>query len=244
MPAKKSLGGRFKRYVESDLIASVRWNSRLLVIVGLAFICFIALGAAAGSKRESSLSRVIRGQAEPRLEKMENEAIGLGYGPDLATRVIVNNVSLALEVVGLGIGLGVYPAFILALNGLILGYLPFYVAARLEDFSALNFLSLILPHGLIELLALVIVVACGIKLGIAAANALARRKLEPLKQAGRDVANLLPASLILFAASGLVEGFISPLYGPYVGYAKITLGLALFAVALAWLCGWFKRGGR
>lgn len=244
MPAKKSLGGRFKRYAKLDLIASVRRNSKLLALVGLAFACFIALGAIAGSKKESSLGRVIKGEAEPRLERMENEAIGVGYGLDLATRVIVNNASLALEVVGLGIGLGIYPAFILALNGLVLGYLPFYVATRLGDFSTLNFLSLILPHGLIELLALVIAIACGIKLGIAAAKALARREPGPLKLAGQDVANLLPASLILLVASGLVEGFISPLYGPYIGYAKITLGFVLFAAALVWLCGWFRRGGR
>jgi uncharacterized membrane protein SpoIIM required for sporulation len=240
MRAKKSLGGRFERYVKYDLTASVRRNSRLLAIVGVAFICFIALGAAAGSKRESSLGRAIRGQAEPRLERVENEAIGVGYGLDLAIRVVVNNASLALEVAGLGIGLGIYPAFVLALNGLVLGYLPFYVEAKLGSFSALNFLSLILPHGLIELLALVIAVACGLRLGIAAANALARKELEPLRLAGRDVADLLPASLLLLVVSGLVEGFISPLHGPHLGYAKIALGVVLFGGGLIWLCGWYQ----
>ncbi|MCS7132036.1 MAG: hypothetical protein NZ934_04855, partial [Hadesarchaea archaeon] len=81
-------------------------------------------------------------------------------------------------------------------------------------------------------------------LGIAAVDALSGRKLEPLRDAGRDIANLLPASLILLIVSGLVEGFISPLSGPYVVYAKVVLGSALFVAALAWLCGWFRPGGR
>ncbi|MCS7131558.1 MAG: stage II sporulation protein M, partial [Hadesarchaea archaeon] len=137
MPIRKSLAKRFERYVKLDLNASARRNSRFLALVGLAFICFIALGAAAGSKKEGLLGRAVRDEVEPRLERMENETIGVSYGLDLATRVIANNTSLALEVVGLGIGLGVYPAFILALNGLVIGYLPFYVAARLRDFSTL-----------------------------------------------------------------------------------------------------------
>ncbi len=241
MPAKRSLSRRFRHYAEVDFVLSLHRNARLLVIVSIAFVCTIALGVAAGIWRESSAGRAIRGEVEPELEQMENEVQGISYGFEFTAYVISNNILATIEIVGLGVLFGIFPIFAIIMNGLVLGYIPFYVT----NFSALKFFSMILPHGLIELSAFMIAITCGLRLGIASAKALVQKdKLAPLKAAGRDVVNMLPVVFILLIAAGFIEGFISPLSGAGIEYVKIALGFTLFAAMLFLFMGRPKRVGR
>jgi len=241
MPAKRSLRWRFRHYAEVDFVRSLHRNARLLAIVSIAFACAIALGVAAGIWRESAAGRAIREEVEPELEQMENELQGISYGFEFTAYVISNNAIAIIEIVGLGILFGIFPIFALVINGLVLGYVPFYIT----DFSALKFFSAILPHGLIELSALMIAITCGLRLGIASAKAFVQEdRLAPLKAAGRDVVNMLPVVFILLIAAGFIEGFISPLSGAGIGYVKIALGFTLFAAMLFWFIGRPKRVGR
>jgi stage II sporulation protein M len=190
MPKKKSFSRRLRHFAEVDFIRSLHRNSRLLAIVSIAFACTIALGVAAGIWRESTAGRAIRGEVEPELEQMENEVRRISYGFEFTAYVISHNAFLTIEIVGLGIIFGIFPIFAMIMNGLVLGYFPFYVA----DFSALKFFSTIFPHGLIELSAFMIAITCGLRLGMASAKALVQKdKLTPLRKAGRDALNMLPA---------------------------------------------------
>lgn len=245
MPVKMSLGRRFGRYLAVDFTKSLHRNFRLLTLITVAFVCVIAVGALAGIYEESAAGRVIREEVEPKLERIENEASKISYGLELAAHVIANNVPIAVEIVGLGLVFGIFPVFVLIINGLVLGYLPFYLAGRATDFSSLEFFSVILPHGLIELSAILIAATCGIRLGIGAAKALIKRgDFIDLKAAGRDVTNLLPASLMLLVIAGFVEGFISPVGGPGIEYVKLVLSAALFSLMLFWFSGGIRRVGR
>jgi len=240
MPAKKSLSRRFMHYAEVDFVRSLHRNARLLVIVSIAFVCTIALGVAAGIWRESAAGRAIREEVEPELEQMENEVQGISYGFEFTAYIISNNVLATIEIVGLGVLFGIFPIFAIITNGLVLGYVPFY----LTNFSALRFFSMILPHGLIELSALMIAITCGLRLGMASAKALVQEdRLAPIKAAGRDVVNMLPVVFILLIAAGFIEGFISPLSGAGIEYVKIALGFTLFAAMLSWFVKRPKRVG-
>jgi stage II sporulation protein M len=204
----------------------------------------IALGAIAGIFRESAAGQAIGGEAERNLQRMEKEARGVSYGLELAGHVILNNSIAAIEIVGLGLIFGIFPAFAIFINGLVLGYFPFYLAGKYADFSALKFLSVILPHGLIELPAILIAITCGLRLGIASVRALTQKdRLAPLRAAGRDVANMLPIAFMLLLLAGFVEGFISPLVGAGVEYIKIAFALSLFALMLRWFSRKPRRGG-
>ena len=241
MPAKRSLGQRFRRYAEVDFVRSLHRNVRLLAVASIAFVCMIALGAAAGIWRESVAGRAIREGVEPELQQMENEVQEISNVFEFTAHVISNNVLATIQIVGFGIAFGFFPIFALILNGLVIGYFPFY----LTGFSALEFFSVILPHGLIELSALLIAITCGLRLGIASAKALVQEdRLTPLRAAGRDVANMLPVVFILLIAAGFIEGFISPLGGAGIEYVKIALGFTLFAAMLSWFAGKPKRVGR
>lgn len=241
MPAKRPLSQRFRRYAQVDFVRSLHRNVRLLAVVSVAFCCMIALGAAAGIWGESAAGRAIREGVEPELQEMENEVQGISYGFEFTAHVISNNVIATIQIVGLGVLLGIFSIFALIMNGLLIGYIPFY----LSDFSALKFFGAIIPHGLIELSALMIAVTCGLRLGMASTRALVQEdRLSPLRAAGRDVVNLLPVVFLLLIAAGFIEGFISPLSGRGIEYVKIVLGLALFAAMLYWFAGKTRRFGR
>ena len=241
MPSKRSLSKRFRRYAEVDFVQSLHRNARLLAIVSIAFICMIALGVAAGIWRESGAGRAIREGVEPELQQMENEVRETSNVFEFTAQIISNNVLATVQIIGLGVLFGLFPIFALIMNGLVLGYVPFYVTG----FSALEFFSKIIPHGLIELSALMIAITCGLRLGIASAKALVQKdRLAPLRAAGRDVVNMLPAVFILLIAAGFIEGFISTLGGAGIEYVKIVLGFTLFAAMLSWFIRKPKRFGR
>jgi uncharacterized membrane protein SpoIIM required for sporulation len=241
VPAKKSLSRRLRRYVEVDFLLSLHRNARLLAIVVAVFIFTIALGVVAGIWKQSAPGRAVRSEVEPDLRQMENEVRGISNVPDFTAHIISNNLLASVEIVGFGVFLGIFPIFALAINGLVLGYVYFYVS----DITPLRFFSVILPHGLIELSALMIAITCGLRLGIACLMALAQEdKRTPLRNAGRDVVNMLPVVFLLLIIAGFIEGFISPLAGTAIAYAKIALGLTLFGAVLYWFTRTPKRVGR
>lgn len=246
MAAKKSLGRRFRRYVDTDFLRSLHRNARLLMIVVAVFVFTIALGVAAGIWKQSAPGRAVRSQVEPDLRQMENEVNqmeneGRINVPDFTAHIISNNLLASVEIVVFGVFFGIFPIFALAINGLVLGYVYFYVS----DITPLKFFSVILPHGLIELSALMIAITCGLRLGIASLTALAQEdKRTPLRNAGRDVVNMLPVVFLLLIIAGFIEGFISPLAGTAIAYAKIALGLTLFGAMLYWFTRTPKRFGR
>jgi uncharacterized membrane protein SpoIIM required for sporulation len=246
MAAKKTISQRFRRYVEIDFLQSLHRNARLLAIVVAVFVFTIVLGVVAGIWKQSAPGRAVRGEVEPDLRQMENEVNqmennGRIINPDFTAHIISNNLLASVEIVGFGVFLGIFPIFALAINGLVLGYVYFYVS----DITPLGFFSVILPHGLIELSALMIAITCGLRLGIASLTALARKdKRTPLRNAGRDVVNMLPVVFLLLIIAGFIEGFISPLGGTLVAYAKIVLGLTLFGAVLYWFTRTPKRVGR
>ncbi|MFT9487116.1 MAG: stage II sporulation protein M [Tepidibacillus sp.] len=79
--------------------------------------------------------------------------------------IFVNNMRLAFLMISLGILFGIYPMFLLFMNGLFIGYI---LKSLLEAGQTVRFAILgILPHGILELSAIIIAAAFGMKLGFA-----------------------------------------------------------------------------
>jgi stage II sporulation protein M len=79
--------------------------------------------------------------------------------------IFFNNTIKSILVMYLGGLLPVIPVFFLAVNGMILGYLFSSVAASGENVVML-FIKGILPHGIIELPAIIIACAFGLRFGV------------------------------------------------------------------------------
>jgi stage II sporulation protein M len=86
--------------------------------------------------------------------------------PGLAFFLIIflNNAIKSALVIYMGALLGIFPALFLVLNGMVLGYLYQFIGAQGEN-AALVFLKGVLPHGIIEIPAVLLASAFGLKFG-------------------------------------------------------------------------------
>jgi uncharacterized membrane protein SpoIIM required for sporulation len=141
-----------------------------------------------------------------------------------ATEVFVNNVQVAVLAFAGGILLCVPTAILLAVNGANLG-----MAAGL--FAAANasarFWGLILPHGLLELTAVVVAGAAGLRLGWAVIDPGDRPRGEALAEEGRRSVVVVLGLVAAFAVAGLIEGFVTGSALPT--YVRVGIGVVVEA---------------
>jgi uncharacterized membrane protein SpoIIM required for sporulation len=127
--------------------------------------------------------------------------------PTAAATFATNNLSVAVGSALSGLALGVPAGVSLLFNGALLG-----VLGRLEAVPA-ELLAFVVPHGVVEIPALVVAGALGLSLGAtgwrAARGRIGRRALaDSLEEAFW----VLVGVAALLAVAGLVEGFVSPYY--------------------------------
>jgi stage II sporulation protein M len=121
-----------------------------------------AVGIFVGYEYSASFADYLQGG----LEKLRpiNDFVNTKNNPQLWLFIIIflNNASIAIMVIFLGMIFGLLPLFMLVSNGMILGY-----ALTLNTTSSTGMLVLkgILPHGIFEISAILIACAYGLKLG-------------------------------------------------------------------------------
>jgi uncharacterized membrane protein SpoIIM required for sporulation len=170
-----------------------------------------------------------------RLEKQQGEYRGnftfaLSQSPLFAAIIIGNNIKVAIMGFALGALCCVPGLFLLVYNGRMLGTLSGLVW---NGGYLVGFYSLILTHGVLELTAICISTAAGLKLGWAliAPGRLART--DALRLAASDAFGLLGGSILMLVIAGVIEAFITPHFGSTTRWSvAIGTGL-LFAVYVA-----------
>jgi len=124
-----------------------------------------------------------------------------------ALKVWTNNVWVAAQSLALGAFLGVGTLYVLFLNavnlgvdgGLMIGY-----------GKAAEFFTLILPHGMLELSAVFLAAAAGLRLGWTIIDPGPRRRAEALAEEGRATVTIVLGLVVVLAASGAIEAFVTP----------------------------------
>jgi uncharacterized membrane protein SpoIIM required for sporulation len=174
-----------------------------------------------------------------RLEHQHGEYRGnftftVGESPLAALAIIGNNVSIAAQCFGLGALLCLPVLLMLVYNGRMLGTLTGLMLSR---GYFIDFYSLIMTHGVIELTAICIAAGGGLVLGWAmiAPGALSRR--DALRQSSGDAFGLLAGSVAMLIVAGLIEAHVTPHFPAIVRWT----------VALASACaliGYFGFAGR
>jgi uncharacterized membrane protein SpoIIM required for sporulation len=150
------------------------------------------------------------------------ERFGHGANPLLSSFVTVNNIRVALAAFALGITFGVGTLYVLLVNGTMLGA---YTGAYAKSGVAGAFWMTILPHGALELSAIVIAGGAGLLVGYALwcpGQRTRRRALrEEAVRAVRLAAGLVPA----FIVAGAYEGLLTP-SDAIAQKWKVALGVA------------------
>ncbi|CAM3834757.1 stage II sporulation protein M [Isoptericola cucumis] len=210
------------RFVAVDVPAAlyrIRWWS-LAVIVGC-----LAIGVVSGvwvATQPEALAAM--GTPSEREEYVQN-AFASYYDPgaSFAAMVWTNNAWIAAQCVGLGIT-GVWPVWVLLQNAVSVGATGGMMAAY-DELDV--FLQLIAPHGLLELTAVFVAGAAGLRIFWTWVDPGPRRRVVALAQEGRALITVAVGLAGALALSGLVEGFVTGSALPW--WLKIAIG----ALALA-----------
>ncbi len=141
----------------------------------------------------------------------------------LSSSLMTNNVQVAFLAAAGGIVGGLGTALVLVFNGVFLGS----VFALYDAHGAGSLLWVfVLPHGVLELTAIVISGAAGLVLARAIVAPGRRTRVRALRDEGPAVLSLVGGAGMLLILAGLIEGFVSP--------ARIDATLKLaFAAAVA-----------
>ena len=208
------------------------WDARRFVVVAalLTFLPVAAIGvwiANSDAALEASAPDALR-------EAYINEDFESYYSSapagQFATEVTVNNIQVSIFAFAAGIALCVGTAFILVFNGANLGVaLGLFAAAGEQP----KFWGLILPHGLLELTAVVIAGAAGLRLGWAIIAPGDRRRTEALADAGRRAVVIILGLVAAFITAGIIEGFVTGSSLPTA--VRVGIGVTVEAAFLTYI---------
>lgn len=153
--------------------------------------------------------------------------------PAFAAGLMTNNIRVAFLAFATGTLAGFPSLLLLFYNGMPLGGLAMQQHMAHRD---MLFWSLILPHGVIELTAIIIGGAAGMVIGYALVAPGERSRRDALATAGGEAVRLVLGTLPLFIAAGFIESFITPSALPK------ELKLAFAALTAVFLVAYFNAG--
>jgi len=136
-----------------------------------------------------------------------------------AAKVWTNNAWVAAQALIFGILLGIPTVYVLlenALNGGVDG--GFMIAHG----RGTEFWALILPHGMLELTAVFLAAAAGLRLGWTIIDPGPRPRSRALAEEGRSTITITLGLIVVLAVSGVIEAFVTP--SPLPTWARIGLG--------------------
>jgi uncharacterized membrane protein SpoIIM required for sporulation len=155
--------------------------------------------------------------------------------PALSTMILFNNVQVAVFAFALGITLCVGTIVIVVRNALVLGLLAgTYQAVG----NAGPFWSLILPHGILELIAICIAAGAGLRIGWALIDPGDRRRSAALRDAAAEAAVVVVGVIPAFGVAAFIEGFVT---GRMPAGAAIALGVLVAGAYVVFLAGRLPR---
>ena len=155
-------------------------------------------------------------------------------GSSFAAFLMQNNIKVSILALALGMTLGVGTLIVLFHNGVILGAVA---ADYVMDGEGRFLAGWILPHGSIELPAILIAGQAGLMLGHVLLGRGAKEALaERLRALTPDLVTLIAGVAVMLVWAGMVEGTFSQWHEPALPYAvKIAFGLAQLAGLTAFL---------
>ncbi|MHA7282182.1 stage II sporulation protein M [Arthrobacter sp. TMS2-4] len=142
--------------------------------------------------------------------------------------VWTNNAWIALQAVAFGVT-GIWPVFILYQNAQGVGM----AAGMMASYDRLDtFFIYILPHGFMELTAIFIATAAGLRIFWAWVAPGRRPRAAALAEEGRALITVALGLVLVLLVSGLVEGFVTPSGLP--PWLRIGIGFLVFAAYWAY----------
>jgi uncharacterized membrane protein SpoIIM required for sporulation len=147
-----------------------------------------------------------------------------------AAKVWINNAIVAAQVLILGIFLGIPALYVLYKNSENVGLVGGLMAGHGRG---AEFFALILPHGMLELSAVFLAAAAGLRLGWSIVDPGPRPRAQALAEEGRATITIALGLIVVLLVSGAIEAFVTPSSLPT--WARIGIGGCAEAVFVGYV---------
>lgn len=225
------------RECPAELLAA-RWT------IALAALVFVGAGAAGFAllrERPALAESLVPDGMLVRAEAgAERERAGEGYytadrkdRPVMAAMITGNNIRVAFTAFAGGALLGVGALLVLAFNGLSLGT----ITGHFANLGLAGYLwTFVAGHGVLELFAITVAGAAGLRLGLAVVAPGRRTRTDAFSDAGRRAMRMMAAVVLLLIVAGAIEGLIS------AGEATVGTRIAVAAGSVVLLAAYLVAG--
>lgn len=229
--ARPRAGGAIRDFFAWRFPAAVYQSGRFVAAsAALLLVPAVAMGIWLGTSDAAIDAAGPEAVREAYLQEDFEEYYSSQPAADFASQVTVNNIQVSLLAFAGGILLCLPSAALLVVNGAGIG-----VAGGLfADAGELpKFFGLILPHGLLELTAVIVAGAAGLRLGWAIVAPGDRTRSEAVGQEARQCVVIALGLVLAFLVAGLIEGFVT---GRGVATPlRVAIGVAAWGAFVAWV---------
>lgn len=149
--------------------------------------------------------------------------LALGRQATLAGQILTNNIQVSFVAFAGGILAGVGTTLVLLYNGALIGGVGGLTVAAGRPGP---FLSLVAPHGVLELSVIAVSGAAGFSVGWALIDPGRRSRRAALGLGARRGAEIVLGTMPWFVLAGLVEGFVTPTSLPLAGAVAVGVLVA------------------
>ena len=201
-----------------------------------AFLVFLA-GAILGSLLTLARPDFMRAYLGPHMVstiehgKMWTDSV-VAVKPQASATIMTNNIGVTFATFAAGITAGIGTLFLLFQNGLLIGVIS---TACGQHRMALSLWSFVAAHGALELPAIFLAGAAGLRIGWGMLFPGLLRRGEALSLAGTEAVRLLAGTIPMLIVAGVLEGFLSPTKAPLA--IKFGVCAALLSGLWFWLFG-------
>lgn len=211
--------------------AAVYQSWRFVVVAAVLLLApALAFGAWLGSSQEALEASATEAVREAYLEEDFESYYSSAPAAEFAGQVTVNNIQVAVLAFASGVLLCLPTALLLGYNGANLGL----AGGLFADAGELGrFFGLILPHGLLELSAVVVAGAAGLRLGWAVIAPGDRTRGQALGEEARRAGVIALGLALAFVVAGVIEGFVTGRGLPTA--LRVGIGVVAEAVFVLWI---------
>ncbi|MBV9412760.1 MAG: stage II sporulation protein M [Acidimicrobiia bacterium] len=208
------------------------WYTRRFILISAALLLVpaFAVGIWVGSSPQAVEATGPKAVREAYVNQDFEQYYRSAPASEFASQVFTNNVQVSIYAFAAGIAFCVPTALILLYNGANVGVAGGLFASVGQTSK---FFGLILPHGLLELTAVIIAGAAGLRLGWTLIDPGDRPRRAALADEGRRALAIVAGLVVVFLAAGTIEGFVTGSSLPT--WARVGVGVLGEAVLLTWL---------
>jgi uncharacterized membrane protein SpoIIM required for sporulation len=236
--AHSPLWSEFARFwtVSFPVVAYRVWRWWLGTAIAFLFVTVLIAFWVSGNQEVQS---AIKTPSE--IEQLVNHDVAAYYSENPAgsfgLQVWVNNSWIAVQCIAMAILGGIPIPYILFQNALNLGVIAgFMFDADKGDVL----LGLLTPHGLIELSAVFLAAAVGMRVGWSVVSPGHRPRGQVLAEQGRAVVAVAAGLVVVLLVAGLIESLVTP--SPLPTFARIAIGVAAEVAFLAYVIHFGRKG--